>query len=154
MLPGLQYAISKNKCVWKLDIKSNQLKKFATGAEGRISIFPTMLLLHKDGRLFVTESGAFRQVTGKIFCFDEWQRTIWHHGPFSFANGLALYADEKFLYVVCTWLPGVERIAINEDGSAGKREVYCTLPQTCPDGIAFDAGRKFICCLLYTQQNF
>ncbi|RYE19000.1 MAG: hypothetical protein EOP51_20815 [Sphingobacteriales bacterium] len=42
------------------------------------------------------------------------------------------------MYITCTWLPGVERVAINADGSAGKREVYVTLPQSCPDGIAFD----------------
>ena len=138
----------KNKCVWKLDIKTNQLTKFATGADGINFNIPNYISFTKNGKLFVSESGAFRQITGKIFCFDEnGNGTIWHHGPFNFANGLALDADEKFLYVVCTWLPGVERIAINEDGTAGKRELYCTLPQTCPDGIAFDAeGNLYVGC--------
>ena len=130
----------KNKCIWKLDIETNQLIKFATGAEGIDFNIPNYISFTKNGKLFVSESGAFRQVTGKIFCFDEnGNGTTWHHGPFNFANGLALDADEKFLYVVCTWLPGVERIAINEDGTAGSREVFCILPETCPDGIAFDA---------------
>ncbi len=130
----------KNKCVWKLDIKTNQLTKFATSAEGVNFNIPNYISFTRNGKLFVSESGAFRQIKGKIFCFDEdGSGTIWHHGPFNFANGLALDADEKFLYVVCTWLPGVERIAINKDGSAGEREVFCTVPQTCPDGIAFDA---------------
>ncbi|MEP7111271.1 MAG: SMP-30/gluconolactonase/LRE family protein [Ferruginibacter sp.] len=129
----------KNKCVWKLDIKSNHLEKFAKGAEDIQFNIPNYPAFTRDGRLFVSDSGAFRQVTGKIFCFDaNGKATIWHQGPFSFANGLALSADEKFLYIVCTWLPGVERIAINADGTAGEREVYCTIPQTCPDGIAFD----------------
>lgn len=138
----------KNKCVWKLDIKTNRLIKFATGADGVSFNIPNYASFTRSGKLFVSESGGFRQVTGKIFCFDAGGKgTIWHHGPFSFANGLALSADEKFLYVVCTWLPGVERIAINEDGTAGKREVYCTLPQTCPDGIAFDDEENlYIAC--------
>ncbi len=130
----------KNKCIWKLDIATNQLSMFATGAEGETFNIPNYISFMRSGKLFVSESGAFRKVTGKLFCFDEeGNGTIWHHGPFNFANGLALDADEKFLYVVCTWLPGVERIAINEDGSAGEREVFCVLPETCPDGIAFDA---------------
>lgn len=129
----------KNKCVWKLDIKSNLLEKFATAAGGIQFNIPNYPAFTRDGRLFVSDSGAFRQVTGKIYCFDtNGKGTVWHHGPLSFANGLAISADEKYLYAVCTWLPGVERIAINEDGTAGKREVYCTIPQTCPDGIAFD----------------
>ncbi len=129
----------KNKCVWKLDIATKQLNLFATGAGGVLFNIPNYAAFTRSGKLFVSDSGGFRQVTGKIFCFDESGRgSIWHSGPFSFANGLALDAKEEWLYVVCTWLPGVERIAINADGSAGKREVYCTLPQTCPDGIAFD----------------
>jgi len=129
----------KHKCVWKLDIATRQLTRFATGAEDITFNIPNYPVFTCHGRLFVSESGAFRQCTGKLFCFDEsGNGTIWHNGPFNFANGLALSAKEDWLYVVCTWLPGVERIAINEDGSAGKREVYCTLPQTCPDGIAFD----------------
>ena len=138
----------KNKCVWKLILATNQLEKFATGAKGENFNIPNYASFTRSGKLFVTESGVFRRVKGKVFCFDQnGNGTIWHHGPFNFANGAALDANEKHLYVVCTWLPGVERIEINEDGSAGKREVYCTLPQTCPDGIAFDEDENlYVAC--------
>jgi gluconolactonase len=154
--PGAEWLAicdSKNKCVWKLTIETNRLEKFASGAEGVSLNIPNYAAFTKDGKLFVSESGAFRQVTGKIFCFDaNGNGTIWHHGPFNFANGLALSADEQFLYVVCTWLPGVERIAINEDGSAGERAVWCVIPQTCPDGIAFDnEGNLYVSC--YTPNS-
>jgi sugar lactone lactonase YvrE len=139
---------TKNKCVWKLDIASNNLTVFATGVAGHQFNNPNYISFTRNGKMFVSESGAFRKVIGKIFCFDEkGNGTVWHNGPFNFANGLALDVDEKFLYVVCTWLPGVERIAINEDGSAGEREIFCTLPLTCPDGIAFDAeGNLYVGC--------
>jgi len=138
----------KNKCVWKLTIKTNLLEMFASGAEGEKFNIPNYASFTKSGQLFVTDSGAFRQVTGKIYCFDgEGNGKIWHSGPFSFANGLAFSAKEDFLYVVCTWLPGVERIANNADGTAGSREVFCTLPDTCPDGIAFDAEENlYVSC--------
>lgn len=136
------------KCVWKLKLDDFTLEEFATGAGGEGFKNPNYPAFDSLGRLYVSESGNFRQVNGKIFRFEpDGKDEIWHEGPFNFANGLALSAKEDFLYVVCTWLPGVERIGINSDGSAGRREVYTTLPQTCPDGIAFDAdGNLYISC--------
>jgi sugar lactone lactonase YvrE len=133
----------KNHCVWKLALATNELTKFATGAEGVSFNIPNYPCFSKDGKLWVSESGAFRQTTGKIFCFDQnGNGKIWHSGPFNFANGLALSLNEDWLYVACTWLPGVERIAIHSDGTAGKREVYCSLPRSCPDGLVFDTDQN------------
>lgn len=127
------------KCVWKLTLKDCSLQPFAAGAGGEQFKNPNYPVFDSAGRLYVSESGNFRQVNGKIFRFDpDGKDEIWHEGPFNFANGLALSPHEDYLYVVCTWLPGVERLAIRPDGRAGRREVYATLPQTCPDGIAFD----------------
>ena len=138
----------KNKCVWKLDINSNHLEKFASSGESENFNIPNFPVFDKQGSLYVSESGAFRQIRGKIFCFNpHGSGGIWHQGPFNFANGMALSANGDYLYVVCTWLPGVERIAIKPDGSAGQREVFATLPQTCPDGIAFDAEENlYVSC--------
>lgn len=128
-----------NKCVWKVDPATGKLEKFATGAEGQTFNIPNYASFDTAGNLYVSESGNFRQVNGKIFRFrPNGSGEIWQEGPFNFANGLALSPGETHLYVACTWLPGVERIPINEDGSAGPREVFVTFPKTCPDGLAFD----------------
>src|SRR5687767_2798449 len=50
----------KNKCVWKLDIAGNELTKFATGADGDTFNIPNYPAFTRDGRLFVSDSGAFR----------------------------------------------------------------------------------------------
>ena len=138
----------KNHCVWKLVIKTNQLEKFATGADNDLFNIPNFPVFDSNGRLYISESGGFRKVTGKIFCFEpDGKRGIWHNGPFNFSNGMAISEQEDFLYVVCSWLPGVERIAINADGSAGKREPFVILPKTCPDGIAFDVEENlYVSC--------
>jgi len=72
---------------------------------------------------------------------------VWHDGPFNFANGMALAPDESALYVACTWLPGVERIEIRPDGSAGKRSVYARFKKVLPDGLCLDrAGNLYVSC--------
>ena len=155
----------KNHCVWKMDMKNYLLEKFADGAPSHVIPnevrnlnqentpyeklnIPNYPVFDSKGNLYVSESGAFRHVNGKIFCFkNNGEHIIWHHGPFNFANGLAMSANEKYLYIVCTWLPGVERIEINNDGTAGTREVYCILPKTCPDGLALDAhANLYVSC--------
>jgi len=138
----------KNKCVWKLDTVSYSLEKFATGADGASLSIPNYAVFDSAGKLYVSDSGAFRQVNGKIFCFDtDGSERIWHNGPFNFANGMCLSKDEKLLYLVCTWLPGVEKIEINDDGTAGKRAVVVTMPETCPDGVALDEEENlYISC--------
>jgi len=135
-------------CLWKLEITSNKLVKFSEGADGHKFNIPNYPVFDKNSNLYVSESGAFREVTGKVLKYNsDGSGMIWHDGPFNFANGLALDKEQKYLYVVSSWLPGVERIEINPNGTAGERTVYCTLPKTVPDGIAFDGeGNLLVSC--------
>jgi gluconolactonase len=139
---------SHHHCVWKLDPVTFALTLFCTGCEEHVFNIPNYPVFDLHGNLYVSESGGFNTVTGKILKFSaDRLGQVWHAGPFSFANGMALGKGGNFLYVVCSWLPGVERIKINADGSAGERTVYCTLPRTVPDGIAFDAEENlYISC--------
>ena len=127
-----------NHCVWKFEIDTKKLELFADGcAEHKFNI-PNYPVFDDYGNLYVSESGSFREVNGKILKFDPYgSGIVWHEGPFNFANGLALDLSRQYLFVVCSWLPGVERIKIKSDSSAGERSVYCTLPETVPDGITF-----------------
>lgn len=138
----------KNHCLWKLDPRSGGLSQIADGVPGHKFNIPNYIVFDEAGNFYVTESGAFRQVTGKILKFSpDGTGAVWHNGPFNFANGLALDREEEYLYVVSSWLPGLERIGINPDGSPGARSVYCTLPETVPDGIAFDrSGNLLVSC--------
>lgn len=138
----------KNHCIWRLETKSGRLRCFARRARSHPLSIPNHVSFRRDGSLFVSDSGGFRQVSGKVLRFDSDGRgEVWHAGPFNFANGTAVAPDESALFVVCTWLPGVERIAIRPDGTAGKRAVYARLQKVCPDGLAFDlAGNLYVCC--------
>jgi len=51
------------------------------------------------------------------------------------------------LYVAESFLPGVSRIEIEPDGSAGRRSVAATLPGTVPDGLGFGPdGALYVAC--------
>ncbi|MGZ5254544.1 MAG: SMP-30/gluconolactonase/LRE family protein [Flavitalea sp.] len=130
----------KNKCVWKFDLLTGMLTRFGNLYDTIPFGIPNFPVFDQEGNLYVSDSGAFREVKGRIFKFDRaGNGVIWHKGPFSFANGMALSADHHSLYVVSTWLPGVEQIKINADGTAGERSELVVMPETCPDGIALDS---------------
>jgi sugar lactone lactonase YvrE len=138
----------KKKCVWRLDLTSFELTCFATGATGHSFNIPNFICFDKNEDLYVSDSGAFRQVYGKILKFDKaGNGSIWCEGPFSFSNGMAIDSRYEFIYVVCTFAPSIERVPIKPDGSAGKREVFVTFHELVPDGVAFDeAGNLLVSC--------
>lgn len=136
------------KRLWRYDLSTGALDEFAGSAAGRDLRIPNMVAFTRGGDLFLTDSGGFREVSGCVYRFRaDGTSELWHPGPFPFANGCTLAPDESALYVVCSWGPGVERIEINPDGSAGARTTAVALPQTVPDGVALDAdGVLYVSC--------
>jgi gluconolactonase len=138
----------KQRTIFKLDVRRRTLSPFATRAGGKPIDIPNHLAFLPDGSSFVTDSGGFRQVNGRILKFDSrGNGVVWHEGPFNFANGIAVAPDGGAVYVCCTWLPGVERIDIKPDGSPGRRSVFARFPKSLPDGLAFDARNNlYVSC--------
>ncbi|MEO9476016.1 MAG: SMP-30/gluconolactonase/LRE family protein [Cyclobacteriaceae bacterium] len=149
--PGAKYLVICDlgkKCLWKLSLDNMKLDLIADKVPGHKINIPNFAVFDKNGNYYVSESGEFRQKKGKILKFDaDGNGLIWSDELFEFANGMAMGPDEKHLYIVSSFLPGIERVVINEDGSPGKREVYCTLPKTVPDGCVFDEnGNLYVSC--------
>lgn len=141
----------RHKCLWRLDLQTGDLREFARGAETDDQFkIPNYATFARDGTIYVSDSGTFRKIDGRILRFDKdhsGRGSIWHAGPFNFANGLALSPDERALYVVCSFAQSVERIEILPDGRPGARTAFAKLPNTVPDGLAFDAnGQLYISC--------
>jgi gluconolactonase len=107
--------------------------------------FPTF---DAHGNLYVSDSGSWERGGGCIYRVAPGGRTeVWTEEPGLFTNGLALSPDNRVLYVVESIRPGIVRVPINDDGTAGKMEVVIDLPLTVPDGLAFDAaGGLYIAC--------
>jgi gluconolactonase len=138
----------KHQAVMKVDVKSDTTDTFATDADDRGLKIPNFPVFDDAGRLYVSDSHAFKEPGPGIFRFDpDGKGELWYAEPMNFANGLALSPDGRYLYVSETFGNTVSRIWIEDDGSAGAREEVASLPGVLPDGLAFDVhGNLYIAC--------
>ena len=132
----------------KLDLASKELTKLSNGTDAHPIRIPNHMDFDADGNLYLTDSGAFREVSGLIYKITpDGATSIWHEGPFNFTNGISISPDGSHALVACTWLSGIERIEINSDGSAGERSTLVTIEKTLPDSVLHGAdGWLYISC--------
>ncbi len=113
---------------------------------------PNFSVFDSEGNLYFSDSGDFHKVNGCIYRLRKNGRMELFAGPFAFANGLSLSADERFLYVVQSTRDNVVRVEIQPDGSAGTPRVYASGLHRVPDGVALDAtGNLLVTC--YASDN-
>ncbi|MEZ4507005.1 MAG: SMP-30/gluconolactonase/LRE family protein [Thermomicrobiales bacterium] len=124
------------------------VSNYTSGVPGERSSIRTFRCSDTEGNLYVTDSGTLGRKDGCILVVRPDRTTeLFSEGVPAFPNGLALSPDGQWLYVVASELPGIVRVAIEPDGSAGTVETVVELPKNVPDGIAFDAeGTLYIAC--------
>ncbi|HEV2495106.1 MAG TPA: SMP-30/gluconolactonase/LRE family protein [Terriglobia bacterium] len=120
--------------------QEGELTVAADSADGRRFVNPNFSVFDSRGNLYFSDSGEWKQANGVVYCLGADGRIkLFAPGPFHFANGLALDAAERNLYVVESNLDRVVRIEIKADGTAGAPEVFAEGLARVPDGLAFDA---------------
>ncbi len=118
--------------------------------EGRPMPTPNFPHVDSQGRIWITNSTSLRRhedaerhpvPDGSLCRIEHGQARILAEGIL-FANGCALDAEEKFVYVAETMGRCVIRYEIHDDGTVGRPEPYGPDfgPTGHPDGIAFDAA--------------
>jgi gluconolactonase len=113
----------------------------AEGVGQRKFACPNFSVFDSKGNLYFSDSGEWKQASGVVCRLRaDGKVDMFAEGPFHFANGLALDAAERYLYVVESNLDRVVRIEIKPDGGAGAPEVYAEGLARVPDGMAFDAN--------------
>jgi gluconolactonase len=113
---------------------------------------PNFSVFDAEGNLYFSDSGDWEKANGCVYRLRKNGRVEMFAGPFAFANGLALSADERFLYVVQSTRDNVLEIEIRADGRAGRPKVYASGLARVPDGMALDAvGNLYVTC--YASDN-
>jgi sugar lactone lactonase YvrE len=138
----------RHAAVFRVGAASGRVERFADGGPAGTFKIPNYPAFDAEGRLYVSDSHAFGVPGPGVWRVDtDGRAELWYDRDVTFANGLALSGDGRWLYVAETFAHTVFRIPIEEDGSVGEREEVATLPGSWPDGLAFDAeGSLYVGC--------
>jgi gluconolactonase len=148
---GRLYACDlKHTAVFRFDPVTRDLAQFATGDGVQNMRVPNVPAVDPQRNcLYVSDSYDFHAAGPGVWRFDldTGAGSLWYDRSLRFANGLALAADRRSLYVAETFARRVSRIPIQADGSAGQAEPFLTDIPALPDGLAFDTdGRLYVTC--------
>ena len=120
---------------------------FAHHAAGEKIVYANFVVFDRAGNLWATDSGNWKKQNGYLLRFTpdgSGQRVA---GPFGYANGLSLTADEKHLFMVESDRDRILRFEVTASGSVGRPEVYAEDVGRLPDGLALDAeGNLYATC--------
>jgi gluconolactonase len=128
-----------------VDPSSGKFDVFATHAGEHKMGCPNFPVYDRAGNLFVTDSGDWKKNNGRLLRFTPDGKGTSLAGPLGYANGLALSADEKTLFMVESNTDRVFKFDVRADGSVGDAQVHAENVGRLPDGLALDADGNLYC---------
>jgi len=141
----------KRHALLRLNRKGRVLGSYERAA-GRKVRTPNFSVFDRAGNLYFSDSGEWRQDDGFIYRLRPSGKIDEIAGPLAFPNGMALSADEKYLYIVQSTRDNVVCIELKPDGSSGRPRVFARGLARVPDGAALDAnGNLYVTC--YASDN-
>ncbi|MCR9138949.1 MAG: SMP-30/gluconolactonase/LRE family protein [Alphaproteobacteria bacterium] len=133
----------RHAAIFRYDLAKGTLERF-TAPGIRIPNYPLVDRAH--GRLLVSDSHASGVPGPGIWSYDllTGEGELWFSQDLNFANGMAMRADDRAVYVCETFSKAITRIPVLENGEAGGPEPFAADLPGLPDGIAFDADGNLV----------
>ena len=126
-----------------------KIGEYARGPGGNNLVCANYPAFDRTGNMYLSDSGNWSGISGYLLKIPPGggEAKLWYPEAVDTPNAIALDAAERHLYFVETFGSSIARVAIEEDGSAGRFERVVHMPRHVPDGIAFDVeGRLWIAC--------
>lgn len=136
----------QNKALYRIT-PDGGVHRRSTGVPGRAFEVPNHGVFDEAGNFYMSDSGDYWQQetgTGFVALVDRQDgTTVFHEGPFMFANGLAIHPSGEWLYIAQSTAANIVRIPLDEPN--GPIEITHLLPNgTVPDGIAFAVDARLV----------
>jgi gluconolactonase len=126
---------------------TGEFEVFASHAGAHKLICPNYGLFDLAGNYYVTDSGQWKKKNGYLIRYRADGQGEILAGPFGYANGLALSADERSLFMVESDTNSVIQFSIDTNGELGPPEIYASECGRFPDGLVLAAnGNLYVCC--------
>jgi gluconolactonase len=133
--------------VVRVNVQSGEVETYSSGTREVPMRTPNYPAFDGEGNLYVTDSGEWHANDGLVFKVSPGGETVvWTRHARRFPNGCCLSLEGDALYVNESTLPGLSRLPIGADGSAGELEVVAELPFV-PDGVQLaEDGTILVSC--------
>jgi sugar lactone lactonase YvrE len=118
-------------------------------------ILPNYGSFDADGNYYFSDSGEYWKPSGRLIrvrpngIVETLIGRTWH-----FTNGLAISPKDGAVFMIESTAADILRIPINNDGTAGRPEIYAQLQGTVPDGLAFSQNGNLYCSCYYPSRIY